>query len=569
MSAALLQVRDLRVRRAGPMDDAPDLVAGVDLTLDVGESVAVVGESGSGKTLTARAVLGLLPPGLAATGSITVAGERVDADPRRAAPLRGRTMSLLMQDPFTLLNPLRKVGAQIADSLSGDAAANAHAEVTRRLAEVGLGPEVARRFPFQLSGGMRQRVGIAAALAQDPALLIADEPTTALDVTTQREVLRLVRRIQASRSMGFLLITHDLRVAFSMCERVVVMRQGEIVETGPSAAVRIDPQHPYTRALLEAEPSLTPDAGDDVPGTAGTAAVPVVQAAPGLAAQAAPVQAAPIHVASVPTTPVPAPLLLRTDGLTKRYPGGATAALDGLALTVHEGESVGVVGESGSGKTTLARCVVGLETPSSGTISLAGRSFGSWATLSRRERRQLRGEVQMVFQDPYSSLNPMLSVGTMLAEVLRAMGRPARATDVTDLLARVGLGEHHAARRPAALSGGQRQRVAIARAMAARPRLLVCDEAVSALDVSVQAQILELLDDLRTESGTALLFVTHDLAVARQSTDRVYVMKGGHCVESGPTERVLTAPQDDYTRALIAAVPQDDPAWLDEDDKAL
>lgn len=523
----LLQVRDLSVTRVVDGEEVV-LLSGLDLSVAAGESVALVGESGSGKTLTARAVLGLLPPGLRARGSIAVDGSAVDGDPSRTEPLRGTRVALLMQDPFTLLNPLRKIGLQLADALPPAVRrdkATREAEVARRLSEVGLSADVAARYPFQLSGGMRQRVGVAAALVRDPALLIADEPTTALDVTTQREVLRLIREVQADRGMGFVLITHDLRVAFSLCERVLVLQAGRVVETGRAQEIRSNPRDAYTRALLAAEPSM-----------------------------------------DRPTTPAPAmpdaPVLLRTSGLSKTYAGSGAPALDQVSLTVHEGESVGVVGESGSGKTTLARCVVGLETPTGGTVDLAGKSFTSWASLSTADRRRLREDVQMVFQDPYSSLNPMRSIGSTLGETLRAFGKPADRRATEALLERVGLPAAFSRRRPAALSGGQRQRVAIARALAPQPRLLICDEAVSALDVSVQAQILDLLRELRADLGMALLFVTHDLAVVRQITDTLYVMEGGRCVETGPTAHVMTTPKDAYTRRLLEAVPREDPAWL-------
>lgn len=530
MTTSLLELDEVGVHHRRDGEDLA-LLSGVSFTLGAGESLAIVGESGSGKTLTTRAILGLLPAGLHATGRITVSGQRVDGDSRAATSLRGGTASLLMQDPFTLLNPLRRIGAQLADAFPAPLRRDRRsrvAEIARRLAEVGLPPAVAARYPFQLSGGMRQRVGIAAALVRDPSVLIADEPTTALDVTTQREVLRLIRRIQTDRGMGFVLVTHDLRIAFSMCDRVLVLNAGQVVETGDARTVRRNPQHPYTAALLAAEPSLEK-----------------------------PVDRSPRTKSS--------PVLMRTSLLTKQYTGTETLALADLTLTVHEGESVGVVGESGSGKTTLSRCIVGLETPTSGSITLGDVTFEGWSSLPARDRRDLRGSVQMVFQDPYSSLNPMRTIGGVLAEALDALGRPSTRRDVAGLLERVGLASNYAERRPAALSGGQRQRVAIARALAAEPRLLICDEAVSALDVSVQAQILDLLKALQREQGTALLFVTHDLAVVQQVTETLYVMKQGRCVENGPTDQVLTDPADDYTRQLLAAVPQDDPQWLQSD----
>lgn len=600
MSAAV-DVRGLSVRLAdGPGGPGRVLVSGVDLSLADGESLAIVGESGSGKSLTARSLLDLLPPGLVAEGRVEVAGTVLDGTPGRARAVRGRRVALLMQDPFTMLNPLRRVGAQLADGLP--AAVRRHRRLRReavehRLAEVGLDPAVAHRYPFQLSGGMRQRVGIAAALAGDPQVLVADEPTTALDVTTQREILRLVRWIQRDRGMALVLITHDLRVAFSMCDRVVVMYAGRTMEAGAAEEVQRRPRHPYTAALLDAEPPVdrrlatiptiagSVPAHDDVAGGCAFAArcrhavegcrggePLLLEVGPGH--RTACVRSHDLRdLRADPASLVTAeqrrpqdgpPPLLRVDGLGKRFPGSTAPALEDVSLQVAPGETVGLVGESGSGKTTLARCVVGLEVPTAGSIELAGTRFTGWSGLDRREVRRLRGVVQMVFQDPYSSLPPTRSVGATLTDALRAFGRPTGAAEVAALLELVGLSAAHARRRPAALSGGERQRVAIARALAPQPSLLVCDESVSALDVSVQAQVLELLAGLVRELDMALLFVTHDLAVVRQATQRTYVLSAGRCVESGPTEEVLDAPRHDYTRALVAAVPRDERHWLGE-----
>ncbi|GAB3197929.1 ABC transporter ATP-binding protein [Nocardioides hungaricus] len=593
MTAPVVDVRGLTIRM--PAADRV-LVSGVDLTLGPADSLAIVGESGSGKSLTARSLLALLPPGLVADGRVEVTGATV-TDDRSARALRGRRVALLMQDPFTMLNPLRRVGAQLADGLPAAVRRDRRrrrTEVTRRLAEVGLGADVAGRYPIQLSGGMRQRVGIAAALVSDPDVLVADEPTTALDVTTQREILRLVRRIQRDRGMAFVLITHDLRVAFSMCERVLVMYAGRTMEVGPADMVQRDPRHPYTAALLDAEPPVderlavlpappgSVPAHDDVADRCAFAdrcahaaaacrasAPPLTPLTPGRSSACARVselgalrqdRGTVAPVAFAPTDPDRA--LLRVTGLGKRFAGAIGPALEDATLEVARGETVGLVGESGSGKTTLARCVVGLESPTSGSVQLDGTSFSSWSDLDVRESRRLRGVVQMVFQDPYSSLHPVRPVGTTLADSLAAFGRPHGPADVVALLDLVGLSPAHARRRPAALSGGERQRVAIARALAAEPELLVCDEPVSALDVSVQAQVLDLLARLVRELDMALLFVTHDLAVVRQVTQRTYVLRSGRCIESGPTARVLDEPGHAYTRELLAAVPRDDRGWL-------
>ncbi len=585
---SLLQVRDLSVH----LSDRT-LVSGIDLDLAAGESLALVGESGSGKSLTSRAIIGLLPPGLTAGGSVTVNGVAMN-DPGRARTIRGSVVSLLMQDPFTMLNPLKRVGVQLADAFPSNERRQMRSggEIARRLAEVGLEPDVAARYPFQLSGGMRQRVALAAALMRDPQLLIADEPTTALDVTVQRDVLRLIADLQRQRGMGFLLITHDLRVAFSVCQRIVVLYAGKMLEAGPAQRVRDATAHPYTNALLSAEPpmdrrvaGLRSVAGavprhDDVVGQcpfaprcslaieecwAGPVELRQVEEAHWTACLR-PADAmlgrsiAPAEEAG--STRKSAPALLSVNHLGKTFGGASQAAIADATLEVREGESVGLVGGSGSGKTTLARCVVGLEIPSRGGIELDGVDVTSWMRLSRAQRRPLRRTVQMVFQDPYSSLNPMRTVGNTLREALAAVDEPSGKDAAKRLLELVQLPQEMAEKRPPALSGGERQRVAIARALAGNPRLLVCDESVSALDVSVQAQIIDLLRELRQQMRMALLFIAHDLAVVRQVCDYVYVMERGAIVEYGEAADVLSTPRHEYTKALIRSVPRDDPGWL-------
>ncbi len=588
----LLQVRDLAVRLRGRT-----LVSDIDLDLASGESLALVGESGSGKSITARAILGILPPGLQTSGKITIDDVVVDGKPELASPLRGSVAAMLMQDPFTMLNPLRRIGPQLADSLPRGARKGeaSRRDIAARLKEVDLDPAVAKKFPFQLSGGMRQRAALAASLMRNPKLFIADEPTTALDVTTQREVLRLISRLKQERGMGFLLITHDLRVAFSVCDAVVVFYAGRIVEAGSAEKIRASSEHPYTQALLAAEPPVTGRAfvlhalegsvprHDDVLNECAFAgrcrwasdacrsgSPELREIRPGhLSACLFAGDLSSRHFDFPQTGPgetiersVSEPIL-RIEELSKTYHGASAPSVSAVSLEVGQGEAVGVVGSSGSGKTTLARCVVGLETPSKGKITLADSDVTSWMRLDRVRRRELRRVVQMVFQDPYSSLNPARTIGATLREVLGAMGQPSDAKHVNELLELVQLPTSYAARRPATLSGGERQRVAIARALAGRPGLLVCDEPVSALDVSVQAQILGLLNRLRAELDMSLLFIAHDLAVVRQVCDYVYVMRSGEVVESGPTAAILTAPHHDYTRALIASVPRDDRSWLD------
>ncbi|MEU5866483.1 ABC transporter ATP-binding protein [Nonomuraea sp. NPDC047529] len=556
------------------------LVDGVDLTVAAGETVGLVGESGSGKSLTARALVGLLPRGLRAEGSVEVGGAQlVGASERLLRGVRGRRISLLMQDPFAMLNPLRTAGAHIAETLRGR---TSRQEIARRLTEVGIDdPAVAGRYPFQLSGGMRQRVALAAALAGDPELLVADEPTTALDATTQHEILALLRRVQEARGMGVLLITHDLRVAFAVCDRVAVMYAGRVVEQGPGPELASAPAHPYTSGLLGALPSaeLTLERLVGIPG-----AVPRADAVAGVCAFAtrcdrvadactaarpplrpigrdrltacvhdtAGAARPPLREAALPAAPAGGEPLLHVEGLRKRY--GAHTALGGVSLHVNPGETVGLVGESGSGKTTLARSVLGLLTPDGGRIRLAGLDVTDRAALDPRERARVHRLVQCVFQDPSTSLNPAMTVGATLAEAI-ARAAPADRIGVGELLELVGLPAAYAARRPKALSGGERQRVAVARALAVRPALLICDEPVASLDVSVQAHVLELLRGIGRELGTGMLFITHDLAVVRQVAARTVVLLKGAVVEEGTTSAVLDAPAHDYTRRLVAAVP--------------
>ncbi|OPG13591.1 ABC transporter ATP-binding protein [Microbispora sp. GKU 823] len=559
----LLHARDVRVTSAAGV-----LVTGIDLRVAPGETMAIVGESGSGKSMTARALTGLLPEGVHATGRLELSGQAYDLAAARTPwqRIRGSQIALLLQDPFISLSPVHRCGEQIGWALPR---AGRAAGVARLLAEVGLPAEVAERYPFQLSGGMRQRVAIAAALAAGPGLLIADEPTTALDVTTQHEVLELVAGLQRARQMGLILITHDLRLARARADRIIVMYAGRLVEEGPAAEVMDRPAHPYTARLAACDPPVTHrlPALPTIPGSVPrpyavsgacafadrcdlaveacrTAEPALAEVAHGHAAACVRPSdvrrvAAP-SAAAVPPVAGPSSALLTVRGLTKRFPGSAGPALDGVDLEVAAGEAVAVVGESGSGKTTLARCVVGLERADGGSVEFGGRATGP--------RR-----VQYVFQDPYSALNPGLTVGASLAEALRAAGRPR--SEVPGLLDLVGLPAAYARRRPRALSGGERQRVAIARALAPGAEMLVCDEPVSALDVSVQAQVLNLLSDLRRDLGLTLLFITHDLAVARQVADRVYVMHRGRVVETGPVGDVLGAPTHEYTQRLLASVP--------------
>ena len=592
MNEPLLSVDDL-----GIAIDHRELVHRVSLHLARGESLALVGESGSGKSLTARALVSLLPSGLRATGTLHVDGAVVDPT-TRAADHRGRQVALLLQDPFTMLNPTMTAGDHIAETLSaaGRPRAEVQAEVARRLAEVGItDPSVAGRYPFELSGGMSQRVALAAALANDPGVLVADEPTTALDATTQHDVLALLRRIQADRGMGLVLITHDLRVAFSVCDRVMVMYAGSIVEHAPAAALRDQPLHPYTVGLLTSVPSTERyqqrlvGIDGSVPAThtvldrcafadrcahridaCVAAAPPLVEVSPGrfsacvrtgeLAAAVQVRDNAGVRAPAAPGEPV-----LQVRDLRKVYrSGGSThTALAGVSFQLRRGEALGVVGESGSGKTTIARCLLGLTEATEGEIEFAGVGVVG-GRRSTAQRRAVARVVQCVFQDPYSTLNPMHTVGATLAEALAHRGRPVvdRDGEVAALLQRVGLAPDLAGRRPVALSGGQRQRVAIARALAVEPQVLLCDEPVAALDVSVQAQVLELLREVNQQQGTSLLFITHDLGVVRQVTERVLVLHRGAVVEEGATDAVLDHPAHEYTQRLVASMPRVGGDWL-------
>lgn len=518
--------------------DRPPLLDSVSLHVNDGEAVALVGESGSGKSLTTRAALGLFPGGSQSSGTVSVQGlDTLAASKQRLMELRRKHASMIFQDPRAGINPVRTVGDFLTETLvrlDGLSRAEATERAVAQLEQVGLrrAKELMDQHPHQLSGGMLQRVMIAAALLNSPDLLLCDEPTTALDVTTQAGIVRLLREEQQTRGMGMLFITHDLNLAASLCERVYVLRRGEVVEHGPTRTVFLTPEQDYTRQLVEATPVIEVDAGSAVP------------AAPGLEPARS--------------------TLLKVSGLSKTYQlprGEMITALDDAHFSLPEGGSLGIVGESGSGKSTLARLVVALETATSGELTLRDVRRPHRA-LKASERKVLAKDVQIVFQDPYLSLDPRIPVGNAVADVFRLhqkQGRKEAKVSACELLGRVGIGPERFDARPRALSGGQRQRVALAKALAARPRLLVLDEATSALDVSVQAQVLELVEELRDQLGLTILFVTHDLAVVSRLCSELLVMHQGRIVEQGSTARILEDPGDDYTRNLIASRPR--PLW--------
>ena len=545
---SLVSVENLTVSFGGH-----EAVSDVSFTIDRGEGVAIVGESGSGKSVTARTLIGLTGDGA------RVAARRATFDgidltrlrERQWRGIRGSRIGFVMQDALVSLDPIRPVGHEIDEALRVSTALG-RAERDRRVIEL-LGrvgvphPELrARQLPSQLSGGLRQRALIASAIAGDPELLIADEPTTALDVTVQAQILDLLDDLK-NDGRALLVISHDLAVVSRVAERLLVVRQGRVVEAGDTREVFAAPAHEYTRALLAAIPAEH---------ARGTRLVPGAGAAT-LVGERRPI----------------GEVVARAEGVSKDFvgPDGVSrTVVDDVSFEVRAGETLGIVGESGSGKTTTGRIVVGLEAPTRGNVRIVGRGIDGepvehdWATASRADRRALRRDVQIIYQDPLSSFDPRYTVGRVLAEALTVSGQATRSASVRarsiELLEQVGLGEEHLARRPLTLSGGQRQRVAIARALATEPRLILLDEPVSALDVSVQAQVLDLLADVQAATGVAYLFISHDLGVISHVSDRVLVLKDGRVVEQGDIDDVFARPQHAYTQQLLAAIPRIEPA---------
>ncbi|MER5184735.1 ABC transporter ATP-binding protein [Streptomyces sp. NPDC002896] len=628
MTPPLLEVHGLSVDFATPDGAAVHAVRDVNFTLRRGETLAVVGESGSGKSTTALALMRMLPgTGRITAGSIRLADTDLTAaneDELRA--VRGARIGMIFQDPMTSLNPVLSIRSQLDEVLrahgQGDRAAR-RARAEELLDLVGI-PDPRRRLddhPHQFSGGQRQRILIAMALAGGPDVLLADEPTTALDATVQEQILQLLTKLNEETGTALVLITHNMGVVARTCARVLVMYGGTVVEDGPTAEVLTRPRHPYTAGLLAAVPRLSSPSGTRLTGIPGsppdlsrplvgcafaarcaladeqcvsktpalgtakdgsraacwhpdqldaTESLPPVRAVsprptvptrasvPALGEAEPKIEGGPVDLSLAPAAP-----LLEASGLRKEFKGRGRAgrrdplvAVDDVALRLHAGETLGIVGESGSGKSTLARVLAHAHPADGGTLSLRGEDV---TRPSRTALRAVRRQVQMVFQDPYASLNPRMTAGDIIGEPLLVHGlhrdRAAREQRVAELLKLVGLDPEAAHRLPRSFSGGQRQRIGIARALAPEPSVLICDEPVSALDVSVQAQIVNLLSDLQRDLGLALLFIAHDLAVVRQVSHRIAVMHQGRIVETGPADELCESPQHPYTRALLAAAP--------------
>ncbi|WP_342513410.1 ABC transporter ATP-binding protein [Sporosarcina sp. FSL K6-1522] len=536
---SILKVEDLRVSFQSK-DQEFEAVRGVSFEVRKGETLGIVGESGSGKSVTARSIMRLLPspPSFMKSGEITFLGENLaHKTEKEMESIRGRDISMIFQDPMTSLNPTIRIGKQIAESLIKHqqlSKAEAKKQAIDILKLVGIRDSETRynQFPHEFSGGMRQRVMIAIALACRPTLLIADEPTTALDVTIQAQILNVMKDMQQKFETSIILITHDLGVVAGMCDRVVVMKGGEVVETGITEEIFENPKHPYTKKLLNALPRLNEKKKTKRP---------------------------PLISANMdPTTP-----LLDVRSLKQHFDmgkGNYLKAVDDISFTIKPGETLGLVGESGSGKSTTGRAILRLHEPTDGDVLYQGMAVNR---LSKGEMKTMRRHMQMIFQDPYSSLNPRFKVLDIIGQALDihqlASSKSERKKRVEELLDLVGLESSHAMRYPHEFSGGQRQRIGIARALAVEPKFIVCDEPLSALDVSIQSQIVTLLEDLQHRLGLTYLFIAHDLSMVKHISDRVAVMYAGKIVELAESEELYSNPQHAYTKSLLAAIPIPDP----------
>jgi peptide/nickel transport system ATP-binding protein len=579
MAAPLLDIQDLTIGFRVGHGISPG-VEGIKLRVERGEIVALVGESGSGKSITALSILRLLPspPAQYLSGKILFsdqAGRQVDLltqSPQAMQRIRGREAAMIFQEPMSSLNPVFTCGFQVAEAIRAHeklTAGEARKRSIELFEKVRLPDPSAiySRYPHQLSGGQKQRVMIAMAMSCRPSLLICDEPTTALDTTVQKTILQLIRELQQAGNMGVIFITHDLGVVAEIADRALVMYKGGVVEEGRVTDLFSHPAHPYTRGLLNCRPALhsrgerLPVVSDfmQTPGASGSTAAGGGSGAAGVAGAAKP------H----PTEQHPATIrdqtLIEVRNLRVWYPArtswlgkaiGHTRAVDDVSFEVYKGETLGLVGESGCGKTTLGRSLLRLTEPTSGTIRFHGKDLGAYGAL---QLKRLRKDIQIIFQDPYSSLNPRLTIGSAISEALKVHqlsgDKQNRRQRVEELLQRVSLKPEHFGRYPHEFSGGQRQRIVIARALSLNPTFIVCDESVSALDVSVQAQVLNLLNDLKKEFGFTIVFISHDLSVVRYISDRIMVMNKGRIEEIGEAESLYNHPQTDYTRRLIAAIP--------------
>jgi len=552
----LLEIKDLMVRfRQGK--EYTLAVDGISFEMLPSETLAIVGESGSGKSVTALSVMKLIPdpPGIVEAEQIrflTKDGRLVDLQ-RTTEPemtgIRGKNIAMVFQEPMTSLNPVFTCGDQVCEGIrshfdiSGTRAVMATLELFREV-RLPRPDRIFKAYPHQLSGGQKQRIMIAMAISCNPSLLIADEPTTALDVTIQKKILQLLKKMQKSRNMGILFITHDLGLVAGFADKVIVMYKGKIVEQGNVSQIFTNPQHPYTKGLLACRPPLNvrlkrlPVVADFIAGE-GKTGTELISGE----------ERAEKHIQMYKLEPV-----LKVKDLVKHFPG--TRAVDTVSFNVFPGETLGIVGESGSGKTTLARAVLELIPPDAGRICFKNEEI---SRISKEKLKALRKHLQIIFQDPYSSLNPRLTAGAAILEPMKVHhlhgNDKTRKLKVMELLEKVGLQPEHFNRYPHEFSGGQRQRICIARALAVEPRLLICDESVSALDVSVQAQVLNLLNDLKKELGLTYIFISHDLSVVRYMADRIIVMKNGRIIETGDADKIFTNPQTAYTSSLIEAIP--------------